>query len=529
MKLRDRVRAALALDGEADPQARDEKYDPWGTTIDVDREEPDRGEIDDWTSEYEENPLIRVPTQTFTSDILEPGVRVDLGIGEDDDMPTVSGYYDEDYNGLDLDDALEKWLTEAGIVDGEFDHDIRDVLEKSLKDLVGRRGTAMVEVVYDDREEQNRIMGLRPFKVETTTAYTRDGKNILLKPDDDPDEHETVAIQEINGDQFRDHAPRTPADKTAAWVQFDEQSILGRRLGTFKDRTSIPLSQNDVMKQTLDLDIGGDDDEDGVFGTSILRAVKDDAEEYRSIKRDQATAVKGKAWGLWTIQFKPEVIETDTHTEIIRWDDEDISNMESQAKDLGPGSVLTSDALMDLKRHDGDVPDLDDTLNHYVNDILAPLPAPKYAVGFETDINQFVTEQQENRYEQVINEERDYQERSWTAVFREVARRHPDLNPEGLDVVIEPEQDESPVLSLDMETIEKIQALSAALSDLVGQGESPAAVFGPDVIRELVAHLPEDTEMQETLARAAEADVDELDEDDPNVQAQFERLVSNGR
>jgi hypothetical protein len=455
-------------------------------------------DIDQLYALYEELGIIRASLNQFVSDVVEPGVRVTA----DDDA--TAAYF---MGGDDAPEAAPEggFLSECAVTD-----ETRQPFEPFLKTTILNRwvrGTILIEQLKDDPDDPESIItGYTHIRPETVSARTYENTTRLIAPDDVEEAAET-----------------TRRDEAAAYVQFDENAILGRREGIFGDRVSVPLSQRDVIKQTLDRNIGGEDPEDGVFGTSILRAVKDDATEYRSIKRDQATAVKGKAWGLWTAQFTPEVIDTDTRTEIIRWSDDDIGDAEGELENIGPGSTLTTDANIDLERHDSDVPDLDAVLDHYIDAILAPLPAPKYAVGFEENINQFVTTQQEARYEQVIREERDYQERQWEAAFREVAARHDALDPAGLTVHIEPEEDESPVMALDMETIEKIQALSSALKDLAGASD-PVAVFGADVVRELVAQLPEDVAVQDALAGPDDAS-DALDEGDAEVQAQFERLL----
>ena len=474
-----------------------------GNVEDVDPPE----DIDELVSLYETVGIIRASINTFVDDVIEPGVRV-----ESPDERTVDYFMGGDNA---PDGAPEGgFLSEAFVLD-----ESRQPFERGLELAVRNkyvRGTVLVELLKANPDQADSLIsGFSHIRPETVSARTYDNTIQLIDPDD---------IEKAD--------ELTRRGEAAAWIQFDENSILGRRDGLFKNRNSVPLSQNDVLKQALDQDIGGSDPEDGVFGESALRACKDDATEYQSIKRDLATSVKGKAWGLWTAQFNDYVLETDTHTEVVRWDDEDIQATEKEMNDLGPGSVLTTDAQIDLERHDGDVPDLTPILDHYVDDILSALPTPKYAIGHESNINQFVTERQETRYQQAIEAERDYQERSWEHAFRLVAERHPELTAEDLEVRIEPEEDESPVLSLETETVENIETFSKALSNLVGQGESPAAVFGPDTIRELVAMLPDDADVQQTIALGggagdADADADELDETDEDVLAQFERLMND--
>jgi len=286
MKGLDTLRAALSRDGEASPQARDSRDDAWGTTLNVDRQTPERGSIEEWTQEYEENVLIKKPTQTWASDVLEPGYRATVG-DEDGDVPVVPESYPyDDYAGLDLDDALEKWLSKAGIVDGEFNRDFEAVLDKYEKDKLARRGTAMVEIAYDDASEKDYILGLRPIKVETVTAYTREGKSILLRPDDNA---EDVSFEEAETGDSRDTLPKTKAGETACYVQYDD--IFGTR-----ESDEVRLAQSDVVKDARDADTGE------VFGLPDTASVYDRANSIRQQYKDLDQALKAVAYSHFVAQ-----------------------------------------------------------------------------------------------------------------------------------------------------------------------------------------------------------------------------------
>jgi len=245
-----------------------------------------------------------------------------------------------------------------------------------------------------------------------------------------------------------------------------------------------------------------------------MEAIAEDVAEYNEIKRDRARAIKTKAYGIWTAQFTPEVIDTANHTEIVEWDGDDIEETEQEIKNMGPGSVLTSDAGIDLKQYESDVPELDPTLKHYVNDILSALPAPKYAVGFGEEITQYVSERQENAYQDTIAEERQYQERSWTQAFKEVARRK-GLPTDGLKLKIEPEEDDSPIMSLSTEEIEKIEAYASALSELAGPTGGASTLVDRDTLLTEVAQLPEEslTDTDVDLDAEAPDDPESMHED----------------
>lgn len=470
-------------------------YTTGGNVEDVDP--PD--DIDEYVDLYYDVGLVRTNINEFVSEVTSPGIRVD---SPDD---TTQDYF----NGGD---AAPESAPQGGFLSECFVFDERRQpfgkgLEISVRDR-WVRGTVMVELLKDDPDDaESKITGFKFIRPETVSARTYEHTTQLIAPDDLENADET-----------------TRRNEAAAYVQFDEQSVIGRRTNRSQftdDETSIPLSQNDVLKLVLDQDIGGTDPETGVFGESILQAIDDDAAEYQTIKRDLTKAVRGKAWGIWTLQMTPAVIEAGNQIELIEWSDDDIESAETEVDNLGPGDALTTDANIDLERHDGEVPDLEWTLRHYARDIVDPLPAPFYKHAFADDINQFVTDDQQEDYQERIRDERQYQAEQWTEAFRTVAERHPDLNAEGLQATIEPDEDASPVLSLDEATVSKIGDFADALDKLSGQ-LSPVDVFGEETVRELVAMLPEDADAQETLGNDTE-----VDESDSEVAAQFERLTNN--
>lgn len=445
----------------------------------VDRIDPPSA-IDEYYHDlYEEVGIIRASLNQYVSDVFEPGVRVNADSDE-----TEEWFQDE-------------FLPNCGVIGGERHRSFESFAPRTeIQRLV--RGTALVELLKADRETvipETEITGFYHIPPETVTALPEPRKNILTAPDADGDD-----------------LPMTARGEAAAYAQFDDQSILGRRRGGF-DRETVYLSQTDVRKATFDLDIGGDgSDETGIFGTSILEAVAEEAEEYKQIKRDRATAIKTKAYGIWLANFTTEVLELpNDQVEIQEWDDSSIDAVTSELEGMGPGDILELEGPVELDQWESDVPDLDATLRHLVDDILAPLPAPKYAVGFETDINQFVTEQQETRYDQVVREGRQYQEQFWTGIFRTVAESH-DLDPSGLEVLIQPEEDESPVRSLSPEEIEQVKAYAEALDLLAGPTAGPGTLVDDATLRELIAQLPDDAEPAEEPP---------LDESDEEVEAQF--------
>lgn len=456
-------------------------------------------DIDEYWNQYQSTGIVRSNGNQFISDVVEPGVRVEA------DADATAAYF------MGGDGAPES-TPEGGFLNNCFVYagERHQPFLPGLKTTIANRwfrGTALTELLKADREDADSpITGFYHIRPETVYPQVEANKNILLPPDP-ADLPAGITEEEVE---------LTPRDEVAAYIQFDDQSILGQRLSGF-DRSAVPLSQRDVMKQVLDPDIGGDDvGEQGVFGTSILEAVSTDITEYKATKRDRYRAIQTKAYGIWLANFKKEALDLgDKQVELVEWTDDSQDDFMDVVADLGPGDVMEADGPVDLEQFDSDVPDLESTLDHYVDDITAPLPAPKYSVGFEQNINQFVTNQQEARYTQLINEERQYQGRKWTGVFRTVAERHPDLDPAGLRVTIEPEESDSPALSLSDDEVDRIGTFATAFDEVTGT--IPAdTVVDLQAFLELIFDLPEDVfadveerQVDETSEQATEL-VDEL-------------------
>lgn len=429
--------------------------------------------IDEYAEQAKETAIVRANLRQYVQDVTKPGYRLE---GPD---KTVAFFLGEDAEEVDTNPPEGTpdggFLENCFIIGGEKRKGFYFGLQQAIWER-WVRGTVLIEYIKDDKDDpESEINGFKFIRPETVYPQVYRNTNTLI----DPDDTDTEGIE------------TTRRDEAAAYIQFDDRSILGLRRQGFNN-DSINLSQNDVMKQTLEPDIGGDDRlEDGIFGRSVMDAISIDVEEYNEIKRDRARAIKTKAYGIWNAQFTPETIDLGNGSvEILEWDDKSIDETEGELKDLGPGSVVTSDAPIDLEKFDGDVPDLDPTLKHYVNDIMSALPAPKYTTGFGEEITQFVSERQENAYEDTKQEERQYQERSWTQAFKTVARRK-GLDTDGLKLKIEPEENDSPVMSLSVDDLEKIQMLGQALNEMAGNAGVASLVDREAIVTE-IAQLPED-------------------------------------
>lgn len=454
-------------------------------------------DIDEYEDQAESTGIVRKNLNKFTNDVWEPGFRLEgpdatvayfMGVDEDEDAPSMPA---------DVEMPEGGFLSQSFIYGGEKRQDFYFGAKETTKQR-WVRGTVLHELLKADREDpESPIHGFRFIPPETVYPRVISNTNILLPPDEDalPDDIDLGNVE------------RTPRGEIAAYVQFDDNSILGLRGSGFEDTDEVPLSQNDVGKQTLDVGIGDPNERvDGIFGTSVIEGITEEISEYKSIKRDRATAIKTKAYGIWTAQFNKEIHELpDGSVEIVEWDDSDMDALTSDIEDSGPGDIITHDGNVEPDRLEANVPDLDDTLKHYVEDILAPLPAPKYKVGFSDDINRDVTGEQNDDYTQTVAEEREYQERYWTQIFRRVAERN-GLEAEGLQFKIGPKPSDSPVESLTQEEIDKFATYAEGLAALAGQG-GPRTLVDTETLLTDIAQLPED------VAEEVAGDLEPVDED----------------
>jgi len=426
----------------------------------------------------------------FANDVWEPGYRLEgpeetrayfLGDVEDVDAQPPEGTPEGGF------------LDNAAVYAGEKHQDFYD-FGKATTIQRWLRGTVLIELLKADEDDpDSEITGFYFVRPETVSAEVYPNTNILIDPEDT--DQPGVEI--------------TKRGEAAAYIQFDDQSILGRQGKFDDDREEIPLSQNDVNKQVLNPGIGDDaDDEQGIFGTSVIEPISEDIAEYLQIKRDQATAISNKAHGFWLIEHGRDVLEhPNGDVEIIEWDDDSMDDFESKLSKVDPGGHVTYDGSVEVNREEGSVPDLSDEIQHYVQSIIAALPTPKYKIGFEDDVNRDVTSEQNSDYERVISEARQYQETQWTQTFKEVAERK-GLPTEGLQFKIEPEPEDSPVLSLSETEINKLATYADALNSLAGPTGGPQTLVDAETLLTDVAQLP-DASMQNAAEEMEEMDVDE--------------------
>jgi hypothetical protein len=449
-------------------------------------------DIDEYHDHYREVGIVRGNINQFVRDVTAPGVRVEA------DSDQTAAYFEGGDN-APASTPPGGFLENCAVLAGERNQPFYPYLQASIVQKY-TRGTVLHEYLKssEDRADPDfAVQGWKHIRPETVSARTLANTNILVSPDDVDDPDISLDRHEV-----------TPRDEAAAYVQFDDNSILGQRRDGLQE-TEVPLSQNDVLKQVNDPDIGGNDaTEDGIFGASPIQAAAQDIEEYRSIKRDRARAMKTKAWGIWDAQFNTEVVETPPGSDdiLLDWTDTEIDNWTSDVEGLGPGDIVGHDGSIELSEWEPSLPDIDDDLQHIVDDILAPLPAPKFATAHGEQITQHVTGEQSESYRDLIEEERRAQERDWTQAFREVAERHPDLNPAGIEVKLQPPESSNPIAELDDEQIAKMEQFMSALND--GLGKVPI-----DSVLDVPAFLQETMDIpEEVFASGGDEPVDESDE-----------------
>lgn len=461
-------------------------------------------DIDEYAEQAKTNAIARANLRKFVNDVWEPGYRVE---GPDETVQFFLGDQDD----IDADPPEETpdggFLNNAAVFAGERHQDFYD-FGKECSWQRWARGTVLIEYLKEDSTDpESRITGFAFIRPETVYPQVENNTNILLDAD----------FEDLPDDISRSDVTMTRRDEVAAYIQFDDESILGLRRNGF-DEQEIPLSQNDVLKQVLDPDIGGDIQQgEGVFGTSAIEPVTEDITEYEQMKRDRAEAVQRKAYGVWTAQFTPEVIDLGDTKEIIEWTDESIQDTEDELVRMGPGDVLTSDANIDLKKHEAEVPDLEGTLFHYVKAISSALPTPlPLAVDFADEINRDVTSDQRAGYQQTISEERQYQETSWTQALRFIAERW-GFDTKNLQLKIEPEKQDNPVKSLDQETIDKMNTYVQTLSAAAGPTVGPTALVDREALLEVLDFPVDDLDAEEAM--------ETIDPDDPETQAAWEDIM----
>jgi hypothetical protein len=263
-----RFAEALSAAGDQEPETRSREgatsYHP-GRIDEV----PAPETLADEYRYYRETPFINAALRQFGADVVEPGARVDA-----DSEGTEEWFNDE-------------FLPQAGVVAGEPNQPFRQILFQAAIQHEAA-GNILVEKVKANPREQNPtytgFMNIRPESVELVTQPNRP---ILLDAD--------ASIEDSD-------VPTTPRGEPAAYLQYHDDSILGRR-GRYTDRDVVALSTNDVIKVARNPVPGA------IWGESVIHPVADLVRGLKQILRDNEQAIQTKAYGIWSVAFGREVLE----------------------------------------------------------------------------------------------------------------------------------------------------------------------------------------------------------------------------
>jgi hypothetical protein len=455
------VKEAVLGDGTPDSINEDRHggYGPYRDSREIDTIKPDENDLEKFWYQYQTCPLVRIPIRIYGEDITEPGHRIEANSSE----------------------------LEEDLINGEEDHSI-EALWDSVITQKEVRGTALVEVV--PKVEGDGFWGFRMINVSTVNGYTYDNKAVLIRPDD-TDQEDVV---------------ETPRGEAAAYGQWDNDAVAG----PFDSRKTIFLSQNDVLKMTQDGDTGD------IFGTSSIAPVTQEIEELQQMQDDVSEAVHSKGYPHWIFKLgEPNGDVSDPRAGV--WPDEEMKGYqqshkegewETGQKDFVPGDV-------DVDVISSDVPEIEELLDWYVEQILVSLPVPKYKIGHADAVNRDITKTQQAQYERKVQAERRRLVSMFEPSIKQKAREmgYGEEAVQSIDLKIEESRDENP-LERDNFDAGEFAEFTRGIKQI--SGGNPQDVVSPEEVREMLG-LPTDQD------EADEQELSELDEEDEQVLAQFKQ------
>lgn len=352
---------------------------------DFDRTEPSKDAMRTYWRQYETTPIVRKPISSFASQVMEPGYYLES----------------ENLQEEDLND-IRHWLERAAIIEGMPGKDFRLLAKKAI---VQRevRGTALIEKAPDKNDEE-RIAGLKLINPETVEAVTRPGQSILLGPED----NDNLDIDEL---------PTTPNGEAAAYLQdvSDTDSMFGtpiRERGSNVDENKIAFTRDEIIKLTRDADVGD------IFGTSRVEAVSDRIEGLRHKLQDNDEAIASKAYPLWLFLFG---------TDEEPWPGKKIQKFMSshEMENFHPGMKQGVRGDVDVKTVSGEVAEIAEYLEFDINWILSAMPMPKFALGAfgSQHVGQMGGVAQQRDVHRQIMEARREMENEFTPLVQQVAQQ----------------------------------------------------------------------------------------------------------
>lgn len=346
---------------------------------DFDRTKAPKDDMRKYWRQFETTPIIRSSITSFASQVTSPGYYLQGEDLTDDEL-----------------EQLDHWLTRCAIIEGEPGKDFRLLAKKSM---VQRevRGTSLVEKA-PDRNDEEKVAGLKLINPETMQVVTRPGQSILLAPDD--------------LDQYED-APVAQSGGAAAYLQdiSVHEHMFGTPVRNTGDEDRIGFRRDEIIKLTRDADVGE------VFGTSRIEAVSDRIEGIKQKMDDNDQAIASKAYPLWLFLFGSEDNP---------WDEGDIRDFmrAHEMENFHPGMKQGVRGDVDVKTISGEVADIAHYLEFDIDWIMSAMPMPKWALGSfggaPGQVDGMVQQQDINRQ---INEARREIEDEFSPLVREVAEQ----------------------------------------------------------------------------------------------------------
>ncbi len=364
--------------GPPDPKSQDQFANrPHLSGGDVERTKPPKDRMRRYWRQFETTPIVREPITSFARQVVEPGYYVKSDILDEEEK-----------------DRLMRWLSNAAIIGGKRDCDIRKLLKKAT---VQRevRGTVLVEKV-PAKEDNEILYGVKLINPESIEVHTMPRQALLLppqKPEQIFDNDDGITINDV---------PTTKDGLAAAY----EQDMTTNRWRNDDDYRRY-WTADEIIPLTRDADIGE------VYGTSRLEAASARIEGLKKKLQDNDEAIASKAYPLWLFMFGSEESP---------WERDDIDRF-MNAHDMNnfqPGLKQGVRGDVDVRTISGDVAEIAEYLQYDLDYIMSSMPMPKYTLGaFENQINQFVSRSEERDVQRQLKEARREMEEEFSEIVQE--------------------------------------------------------------------------------------------------------------
>lgn len=489
MGFKDRLRAVLAA--APTPQTRHpvESKDFFGSGGDIDRSPPPKDDYHTYRQQYRTFALIKAALDLRATEVTATGYRIEA---ESDD--TV--------------EQLEEWASGAAIIGGEAGHDLLPLIWTIARNY-DLDGIDLIEHVYKNPKQKETLLALNLVDPATVSFVTYKNSSILVRPDDD---NPPAGVQ------------RTKAGEVACYVQNPSD------WGWDKGEQNY-LSQNDITKIVRNPVFSDGRATTGVAkanvgsirGVSLVESISDEVRRVRERLQDYNASIAGQAYPRLQLEFEDYELGDGPGAEIIKWDREDmqaVMNKVTREDDekkfsvgeewTDPGGSFGTPPGVTPNLVTGDVADVVPSLEFSVDYILSGLEVPKYAIGFEDDINRDISGEQETRLDKSAAATKRDIERALTPIFEEKAEEL-SLSTEGLQFRLEAEEAQNPLQDEEFDA-DEFQKVTKAIGDFMNSN----AAVEVDTVEFLSELLNMDLE-------EFEVDIEEqpVDESDPQVQEQF--------